>query len=48
MDTTGTFRSSHDRDFLKRKEVGLEWISGGRKDRSFGWGKIRDGGEQLF
>ena len=30
------------------KEVGLGWISGGRKDRGFEWGKIRDGGEQLF
>ena len=30
------------------KEVGLGWINGGRKDCSFGWGKIRDGGEQLF
>jgi len=27
------------------KEVGLGWINGGRKDRGFGWGKIRDGGE---
>ena len=30
------------------KEVGLGWISGGRKDQDFGWEKIRDGGEQLF
>ena len=30
------------------KEVGLGWISGGRKDRGFGWGMIRGGGEQLF
>ena len=30
------------------KEVGLGWINGGRKDRMFGLGKIRDGGEQLF
>ena len=29
------------------KEVSLEWINGGRK-YGFGWGKIRDGGEQLF
>ena len=29
------------------KEVGLGWITGGRKDRGFGWGKI-SGGEQLF
>ena len=25
------------------KEVGLEWIIGGRKDRGFGWGMIRGG-----
>ena len=30
------------------KEVGLGWINGGRKDREFGWGTIRGGGEQLF
>ena len=30
------------------KEVGLGWINGGRKDRGFGWEKIRGGGEQLF
>ena len=30
------------------KEVGLGWIIGGRKHCGFGWGKIRDGGEQLF
>ena len=30
------------------KEVGLGWINWGRKDRGFGWGTIRDGGEQLF
>ena len=30
------------------KKVCLRWISGGRKDRGFGWGKIRNGGEQLF
>ena len=27
------------------KEVGLWWIRGGRKDRGFGWGEIRDGGQ---
>ena len=27
------------------KEVGLGWISRGIKDRGFGWGKIRGGGE---
>ena len=30
------------------KEVGLGQIRGCRKDRGFGWEKIRDGGEQLF
>ena len=30
------------------KEVGLGWINGGIKDRGFGWGTIRGGGEQLF
>ena len=30
------------------KEVGMGWISKGRKDCGFGWGKIRGGGEQLF
>ena len=53
MDITGTFRTLHDRELLGRKagnlkELGLEWINGGRKDRGFGWGKIRGGGEQLF
>ena len=32
----------------KFKEVGLEWINRGRKDRGFVWWKIIDGGEQLF
>ena len=44
MDTTGTFK----RKAGNLKEVGLGWINGGRKDHGFGWGKIRDGGEQLF
>ena len=30
------------------KEVGLGRINAGRKARGFGWGKIRDGGKQLF
>ena len=30
------------------KQVCLGWIKGGGKDHGFGWGKIRDGGEQLF
>ena len=41
MDTSG-------RKAGNLKEVGLGWISGDRKDRGFGWGMIRDGGEQLF
>ena len=45
MDTTGTFRTLHDRKLLGRKagnlkEVGLGWINGGSKDQDFGWGKI--------
>ena len=44
MDNTGTFRKES-RDL---NEVGLGWINGGREDRGFGWGKIRDGTEQLF
>ena len=54
MDTTGTFRSLHDKDFQEvmcagnLNEVGLRWNIGGRKDHGFGCGKIRDGGEQLF
>ena len=53
MDIAGTFTTLHDRELSGRKsgnlkEGGLEWINGGRKDRSFGWGKIRGGGEQLF
>ena len=44
MDTTGTFR----RKAGNLKEVGLGWINGGRKDNGFGWGKIRDVGEQVF
>ena len=44
MDITGTFRKEN-------REIeggGFGWINGGRKDRGFGWGKIRGGGEQLF
>ena len=52
MDTTATFRTLHDRELLVRKagnlKVSLGWINRGRKDRGFGWGKIRGGGEQLF
>ena len=41
MDTTGTFRTLHDRELSGKKagnlkEVGLEWINGGRKDHGFG------------
>ena len=40
MDTTGTFRSLHNRELLGRKagnlkEVGLGWINEDRKDRGF-------------
>ena len=53
MDTTGTFRTLHDRELSGRKAgnlklVGLGWINGGRKDHGFVWWKIRDGGDQLF
>ena len=55
MDTTGTFRSLHDRELSGRKavnlkEVGFGWINRCRSgiDCGFGWGKIRGGGEQLF
>ena len=45
MDITGTFR----KESRELKEVGLGGlIIGGRKDRGFGWGMIRGGGEQLF
>ena len=44
MDITGTFRKES-REF---EGGGLGWIIGGRKDRGFGWGMIRGGGEQLF
>ena len=30
------------------KEVGLGWIYTCLQDCGFGWGKIKDGGEQLF
>ena len=53
MDTTGTFRTLHDRELVGKKvgnlkEVSLGGINGDRKDRGFGWGEIRGGGEQLF
>ena len=45
-------QNGHYRDFQEGKrnlkEVGLGWINGGRIDHGFGWGKIRDGSEQLF
>ena len=44
MDITGTLRKES-REF---EGGGLGWIIGGRKDRGFGWGMIRGGGEQLF
>ncbi len=40
------------KDFQDRSWYFKKWIwgeiSGGRKDQGFGWGKIRDGGDQLF
>ena len=53
MDTTGTFRTLHDRELSGRKagnlkEFGLGWINEDSKDHGFVWGKIRSGGEQLF
>ena len=44
MDITGTFRKES-REF-EGGELG--WIIGGIKDRGFGWGMIKGGGEQLF
>ena len=44
MDITETCRKES-REF---EGGGLGWIIRGRKDRGFGWGTIRDGGEQLF
>ena len=37
------------RDFQEGKQgIWRRWINGGRKDRGFGWGMIRGGGEQLL
>ncbi len=44
MEITGTFR----KESRGIEGSGLGWIIGGRKDRVFGWGMIRGGGEQLF
>ena len=44
IDTTGTFRKEN----KNLKEVGLGLINGDRKDHGFGWGKNRDGDEQLL
>ena len=44
MDMTGTFR----KESRGIEGSGLGWINGGIKDRGFGWGMIRGGGEQLF
>ena len=44
MDMIGTFR----KESRGIEGSGLGWIIGGRKDRGFGWGMIRGGGEQLF
>ena len=51
VENMGTLQE-HYRDFQEGKQGieggGLGWINGGRKDRGFGWGMIRGGGEQLF
>ncbi len=44
MDTARTSR----KEVGISKTVDLGLISGGRKDNGFGWGKISEGGEQLF
>ena len=41
---SGTFRKES-REF---EGGGFGWIIGGIKDRGFGWGEIRDDGEQLL
>ena len=46
--TRWTLQGISGRNAGNLKEVGLGWINGGRKDRGFGWGMIRGGGEQLF
>ena len=48
---TWGIEDGHYRDFQESRKFeggGLGWIIGGRKDRGFGWGMIRGGGEQLF
>ena len=49
---TWGIEDGHYRVFQEGKQgiegSGLGWIIGGRKDRGFGWGMIRGGGEQLF
>ena len=45
---TWGIHDGHHRNFPEGKEVGWWWIIGGRRDRGFGWGTIRGGGEQLF
>ena len=44
MNITGTFR----KESRKFEGGGLGWIIRVRKDRGFGWGMLRGGGEQLF
>ena len=46
--TTWTLQGLSGRKAGNLKEVGLGWINGARKDRGFGWRKIRGNGEQLF
>ena len=46
--TRGTLQELSVRKAGHLKEFGLGLINMGRKDRGFGWGKIRDGGEQLL
>ena len=49
---TWGIQDGHYRDYQEGKQGieggGLGGIIGGRKDRGFGWGMIRGGGEQLF
>ena len=45
MDTTGTFRKKS-REF-DGGGFGVR-INRDRKDRGFGWGEMREGGEELF
>ena len=46
--TTWTLQGLSGRKAGNLKEAGMGWITRCRKDRGFGWGTIRGGGEQLF